>query len=90
VCVCWRIFLIPFVLAATLLLPKSFAGEIFEAHIFAALTQSTQQVILIGDHKQLRPKVHKRPFMPSYYVNLLFLHRYYSVIISSFLRLSTS
>ncbi|KAF7863083.1 hypothetical protein EAF04_007166 [Stromatinia cepivora] len=32
------------------------AGEILEAHIFTALGKNTQQLILIGDHKQLRPK----------------------------------
>jgi hypothetical protein len=33
------------------------AGEILESHILTALTPNTKQVILIGDHKQLRPKV---------------------------------
>ncbi|KAI5468107.1 P-loop containing nucleoside triphosphate hydrolase protein [Mariannaea sp. PMI_226] len=33
------------------------AGEILEAHVFAALGPSAKQLILIGDHKQLRPKV---------------------------------
>lgn len=28
-----------------------------EAHILACLTPSTQQLLLIGDHEQLRPKV---------------------------------
>lgn len=32
------------------------AGEIMEAHILTALSSSTEKVILIGDHKQLRPK----------------------------------
>jgi hypothetical protein len=32
------------------------AGEILEAHILTALSSHTQQLILIGDHKQLRPK----------------------------------
>lgn len=32
------------------------AGEILEAHIFTSLAENTQQLILIGDHKQLRPK----------------------------------
>ncbi|KAF8842005.1 P-loop containing nucleoside triphosphate hydrolase protein [Paxillus ammoniavirescens] len=35
------------------------AGEILESHILAALGTSTTQMILIGDHKQLRPKVNK-------------------------------
>lgn len=33
------------------------AGEILEAHIIAALSPSVKQLILIGDHKQLRPKI---------------------------------
>ena len=32
------------------------AAEVLESHIVTTLTTSTQQVILIGDHKQLRPK----------------------------------
>lgn len=34
------------------------AGEILESHILTALGPETKQLILIGDHKQLRPKVH--------------------------------
>jgi superfamily I DNA and/or RNA helicase len=33
------------------------AGEILESHILAALSLDTKQLILIGDHKQLRPRV---------------------------------
>ena len=32
------------------------AAEVLEAHILTSLTQDTEHVILIGDHKQLRPK----------------------------------
>ena len=32
------------------------AAEIFEAHVITSLAPSVQQLILIGDHKQLRPK----------------------------------
>jgi hypothetical protein len=32
------------------------AGEILEAHILTSLGPQTQQLIMIGDHKQLRPK----------------------------------
>ena len=35
------------------------AGEILENHVLTALGDSTKQLILIGDHKQLRPKVKK-------------------------------
>ncbi|RFU29842.1 hypothetical protein B7463_g6507, partial [Scytalidium lignicola] len=33
------------------------AGEILESHILTALGPHTKQLVLIGDHKQLRPKV---------------------------------
>ncbi|KAG6891612.1 hypothetical protein C0992_002651 [Termitomyces sp. T32_za158] len=33
------------------------AGEILESHVLTALSSKTSQLILIGDHKQLRPKV---------------------------------
>ena len=32
------------------------AAEVMEAHIITSLSQSTKHTILIGDHKQLRPK----------------------------------
>ncbi len=32
------------------------AAEIFESHIVTSLSSSVQQVVLIGDHKQLQPK----------------------------------
>ncbi|KAK6496366.1 hypothetical protein TWF481_002391 [Arthrobotrys musiformis] len=33
------------------------AGEILESHVLTAMTPNTKQLVLIGDHKQLRPKV---------------------------------
>lgn len=33
------------------------AGEILESHILTSVSSSVKQLILIGDHKQLRPKV---------------------------------
>ncbi|KAK4552285.1 hypothetical protein LTR86_010455 [Recurvomyces mirabilis] len=33
------------------------AGEVLESHVLTALTKATKQLILIGDHQQLRPKV---------------------------------
>lgn len=33
------------------------AAEVLESHVIAALSDSCQHLILIGDHKQLRPKV---------------------------------
>ena len=32
------------------------AGKILESHVLTALSPNTKQLILIGDHKQLRPK----------------------------------
>ena len=34
------------------------AAEVLESHVLTCLTPFTQQVIQIGDQKQLRPKVH--------------------------------
>ena len=33
------------------------AGEVLEAHVISSLSASIKHVIMIGDHKQLRPKV---------------------------------
>ncbi|KAK3396789.1 P-loop containing nucleoside triphosphate hydrolase protein [Sordaria brevicollis] len=33
------------------------AGEILESHVLTALAPSVKQLVLIGDHKQLRPKI---------------------------------
>jgi hypothetical protein len=33
------------------------AGEILESHTLTALTDTVKQLVLIGDHKQLRPKI---------------------------------
>ena len=33
------------------------AGEVLEAHILTAIGANTKKLVLIGDHKQLRPKV---------------------------------
>lgn len=33
------------------------AGEILESHILTALSPTVKQLVLIGDHKQLRPKI---------------------------------
>ena len=53
------------------------AAEVFEAHVFTSLTPSVQQLIMIGDHKQLRPKAN------SYY-----LEKEYGLCISLFERLA--
>ena len=36
------------------------AAEVLEAHILASLAPTTKQIIQIGDHLQLRPKVSVR------------------------------
>ena len=33
------------------------AAEVLEAHVLACLSETVQHLILIGDHKQLRPKI---------------------------------
>ncbi|PYH64019.1 P-loop containing nucleoside triphosphate hydrolase protein [Aspergillus vadensis CBS 113365] len=35
------------------------AGEILESHVLAALAPETRQLVLIGDHLQLRPKINE-------------------------------
>ena len=37
------------------------AAEIFESHILTSLSKNTKRLILIGDHKQLRPKAQHYP-----------------------------
>jgi hypothetical protein len=39
------------------------AGEILESHILTALTACVKQLILIGDDKQLRPRVNITPYL---------------------------
>ena len=53
------------------------AAEIFEPHIFTSLSPSVQQLVLIGDHQQLRPK-------PNFYK----LEKEYGFAISLFERLA--
>lgn len=33
------------------------AGEVLEAHVLSSLTSRVEHVVMIGDHKQLRPRV---------------------------------
>ena len=53
------------------------AAEIFEPHIFTSLSPTVQQLVLIGDHQQLRPK-------PTYYE----LEKKYNFNVSLFERLA--
>ncbi|CAI8021593.1 NFX1-type zinc finger-containing protein 1 [Geodia barretti] len=52
------------------------AAEVFESHVITSLSPSVQQLILIGDHKQLRPK-------PNHYE----LEKKYDLHVSLFQRL---
>lgn len=38
------------------------AGEVLESHVISALSKSTKQLVMIGDHLQLRPKVNNYNF----------------------------
>jgi hypothetical protein len=38
------------------------AGEVLESHVLTAMGPKTKQLILIGDHKQLRPKINNYEF----------------------------
>ena len=55
------------------------AAEVFESHIVTCLSPSVQQLVLIGDHKQLRPK-------PTHYE----LEKRYNLGMSMFERLVTN
>ena len=52
------------------------AAEVFESHVITSLSPSVQQLILIGDHKQLRPKA-----------NCYKLEKEYNLAVSLFERL---
>jgi hypothetical protein len=49
------------------------AAEIIEAHVLASLPPTTQRLIQIGDHKQLRGKV-KSYVLQVHYLSFLWLH----------------
>ena len=53
------------------------AAEVFEAHVLTSLTPTVQQLIMIGDHKQLRPKA-----------NCYNLEKNYELCVSLFERLT--
>lgn len=61
------------------------AGEILEAHILSVLSPSTQHLILIGDHKQLRPRINKYNLSSNTPIG-----KKYSLDISLFERIATS
>lgn len=47
------------------------AAEVLEPHILTSLSRHTEQLILIGDHEQLRPKVQARQRQPSLAVRIM-------------------
>ena len=51
------------------------AAEVLEAHIVSSLTQSTQHLILIGDHQQLRPKTNDHILARNYHLNVSLFER---------------
>ena len=51
------------------------AAEVLEAHILSLLTKNTRQLILIGDHKQLRPKPYNYELETKYNFNVSMFER---------------
>ncbi len=51
------------------------AGEVMEPHVITSLTQHTQQLILIGDHKQLKPKTNCDEIGRKYKLNISLFER---------------
>ena len=51
------------------------AAEVLEAHVIAALTQTTEQLIMIGDQKQLRPRVNEYILARDYKLDISLFER---------------
>ena len=51
------------------------AAEVLESHIVAGLTAGTQHLILIGDHKQLRPKPNEYELAKKYKLDISLFER---------------
>ena len=51
------------------------AAEVLEAHIVSALSAGTQHLILIGDHKQLRPKPNEYVLATEYKLSISLFER---------------
>ena len=51
------------------------AAEVLEAHIVSALSAGTQHLILIGDHKQLRPKPNEHVLATDYSLSISLFER---------------
>jgi hypothetical protein len=51
------------------------AAEVLEAHVLAALVPSIEQMVLIGDHQQLRPKVETFELATRHQLNISMFER---------------
>ena len=51
------------------------AAEVLEAHVITTLTQHTQHLVLIGDHKQLRPKTTDYSLACNYHLDISLFER---------------
>ena len=51
------------------------AAEVLEAHVVSSLTQSTEHLILIGDHQQLRPKTNDYILARDYHLDISLFER---------------
>lgn len=55
------------------------AAEILESHVVCSLTKACQHVILIGDHKQLRPKISVYQLGTKFNLNISLFERMVSI-----------
>ena len=51
------------------------AAEVLEAHTVSSLNRKTEHLILIGDHKQLRPKTNDHKLASEYHLNVSLFER---------------
>ena len=51
------------------------AAEVLESHIVSALNAGTQHLILIGDHKQLRPKLNEYDLAKNHHLDISLFER---------------
>ena len=65
------------------------AAEVLEAHVLAALTRTTKHVILIGDHRQLRPTVAEYRLARDYSLDISLFERLVSAAPRSVVTLTT-
>ena len=65
------------------------AGEVLEAHVLSSLQPTTKHLILIGDHKQLRPKLEHYPLSVEAHSHLEFNVSLFERLIKSDLKHGT-